>query len=220
VKSFAAVVVLFASSTVFAQAADDEAPPAPAATDTAPPNIGGEDQLAVFVLHRGFFFSSDLGVFMTLGGYRGYSNVQPYLSLKAGFDINDALSVQAYVAHGYSSGNPISAMDLPESGGQSTVSYGLLNFGGELVYAIRPTERFAIEPRIGGGLTRIYPTLTSPSDPGATLSPSSPHVGGGIDFKYLTLLTDFTAGVSLTGYYIIGPQIPAAAAAFVVRYTF
>jgi hypothetical protein len=47
-----------------------------------------------------------------------------------------------------------------------------------------------------------------------------PHLSGGVDLKYLTLLTDFSAGLSLTGYYILGANIPAASAAFVLRYTF
>ncbi len=219
-------VVSLSSGLAFAQgAADEEAPPAPTGAQTGgegqpAPDIGGEDQLAVFKLNRGFYFSSDLGLFMTLGGFRGYSNVQPYLSLTAGFDLNEFISLQAYMSHGYSSGNPISVNDTPNAGGQVTTSYGMLNGGAGVVFALRPTERFALEPKVGGGITKIYPQLTDPNDPGATLSPTAPHLSFGLDLKYLTLLTDFTAGVSLTGYYVLGPNIPAAAAAFVVRYTF
>ncbi len=208
-----------AGSTV--EAADSDAQPATSEEASKPlPSIGGEDQLAVFTLQRGFYFSSDLGVFMTFGGVLPYSNVQPYLSMKAGFDVNDYLSVQLSLSHGYSSGNPRTDADQPGSTGQQTANYSLLNVGGEVVFAIRPTERFAIEPMLGGGLTRIYPQISDPKNPSQALGAAAPHAAFGVDFKYLTLLTDFTAGVSLTGYYIIGPNIPAAGASFVVRYTF
>jgi len=43
----------------------------------------------------------------------------------------------------------------------------------------------------------------------------------GVDFKYLTLLTNFTAGASINFYGFIGSYgfIPAISAAAVVRYT-
>jgi hypothetical protein len=179
----------------------------------------GEDKLAIFELQRGFYLSSDLGVFMTFGGTRSYSNAQPFLSLKAGFDIGDYVSVQAALSAGYSSGNPISKNDLPGAGGREVVSFSLFNAGAEVVAAVRPTERFAIEPKVGGGITMLSPEPTDPADIDASVGSMLPHVSGGLDFKYLTLLTDFSAGVSLTGYIILGPNIPAGAAAFVVRYT-
>jgi hypothetical protein len=197
--------------------------PAPAVKLEQPgeaPREGGEGQLAVFVLQRGFYFSSDVGVFMSFGGTNGYSNIQPYLAVKAGFDVNQSLSVQLAMAHGYVSENPISSFDTADGGGQHTSSFGLIAISGEASYAFRPTPRFAIEPRLGAGVTHIYPALTDPSDARVTLSSINPHVTGGADFKYLTLLTDFSAGASLTGYFIIGPNIPAAALALVVHYTF
>jgi hypothetical protein len=179
----------------------------------------GDDQLAVFELQRGFYLSSDLGVLMTFGGTQGYSNLQPFLSLKAGFDFNDYLSVQAALSAGYSSGNPISENDLPGAGGRDIVDFSLTSAGVEIVAAIRPTERFAIEPKLGGGITTLSPAPTDPRDVEASVGSVLPHASAGVDLKYLTLLTDFTAGISLTGYFIVGPNIPAGAAAFVVRYT-
>lgn len=180
----------------------------------------GEGRLAVFELQRGFYLSSDLGVFMTFGGTQSHSNAQPFLSVKAGFDIGDDLSVQVALSAGYSSGNPISENDLPGAGGREVAAFGLFNAGAELVAAIRPRERLAIEPKIGGGLTVLSPVPTDPSNIDASVGPTHPHISGGVDLKYLTLLTDFTAGVSLTGYFIVGPNIRAGAAAFDVRYTF
>ncbi len=191
------------------------------AEEEALPQIG-EDQLAVFVLQRGFYVSGDLGILMTFGGTRGYSNLQPYVGVKAGFDINDFIGVALAISSGYSSGDPLSDNDAGLGvAGQEVINYGLFSFGAEVIGSFYPNERFAIEPKLGGGMTRIHPTPHDPDDPNAYIPGFLPHVAGGVDFKYLTLLTDFIAGVSLTAYYIIGPKpILAGAGAFVVRYTF
>jgi hypothetical protein len=172
----------------------------------------GEDQLAIFKLQRGFYFSTDVGMFMTFGGMRGYSNVEPFMAIKGGYDINDYLSVQLVASTGFSADNPVS-----KDNQRSALSYGMFNLGGEVVGAIRPMQRFAIEPRIGAGITRVNPDLLLDNNDSSTFDP---HLSGGVDLKYLTLLTDFSAGLSLTGYYILGANIPAASAAFVLRYTF
>mgnify|MGYP001223311392 CR=1 FL=1 len=183
------------------------------------PEIGEEDQLAVFELQRGYYISTDMGVFLTFGGASGMSNVQPYLGVNAGVDLNEYFSVQGVVSTGYASGNAISENNQPiyATGKQN---YGLFNMGVQLVAALRPGQRFALEPKVGGGLTSMNPALTDPADSNADLPAVTAHVSGGLDLKYLTLLTDFTAGMSLTGYYILGPNIPAVGAAFTLRYTF
>ncbi len=204
---------------------------APEAAPAAPeelPQIGEDDRLAVFKLQRGLYFSSDLGVFLAFGGYKqtgakaNVSKLQPYLSFKAGFDLSDFLSVQASVASGYVSGSAMSEAELL-SGSRAVFNYSLLNLGGEVVAAIRPTERFAIEPKLGGGITRLNPQPTDPdSSPTslAALPEWTPHVSAGLDLKYLTLLTDFTAGVSLSGYYLPAASVMGVGIGFVVRYTF
>jgi hypothetical protein len=205
-----------------AAAGEEEPPPAAEEEEELLPQIGEEDQLAVFVLQRGFYASADLGMFMTFGGTRGYSNIQPFVAVKLGFDINDMLSVQLALSNGYSSGNPLSDNDAGLGlADQEVIDYSLFGMGAEVVLALRPTPRFAIEPKVGGGLTRIHPTPHDPNDPTLFVGGFAPHAAAGVDFKYLTLLTDFTAGVSLTGYMVFSQKlIPAASAAFVVRYTF
>lgn len=190
--------------------------------DGAPSEASVEGKLAIFELERGLYVASDLGVFLTFGGVNGVSNVQPYLGLKVGHDLGDYFGVQLALAAGYASGNPVSENDVAGAGvgGREIEDYSLLSASVEGVAAWRPTERFAVEPKLGAGITRIYPALTSPQDPTATLNPVAPQVGGGIDLKYLTLLTDFSAGISLTAYYVIGPNIPALGTGAVVRYTF
>ncbi len=176
------------------------------------------ESLGVFVLDRGFYFSSDMGVFFTFGGFSGYSNVQPFVSVKGGFDISEWMSIQLAVLGGYSSGNPASEFDVTSPNSLQTRSYSILSVGPELVFALRPWPRVAVEPRVGGGVSSLYPQI-SKDDLGGAYSNFLPHVSAGVDIKYLTLLTNFTAGISLTFEYIIGPSVPALGAGFVVRYT-
>ncbi|MEM6730350.1 MAG: adventurous gliding motility protein CglE [Myxococcota bacterium] len=182
------------------------------------PTIGQEDQLAVFELERGVYFSSDLGVFFTFGGATGSSNAQPYVAVHAGFDINDFLGVQASVAGAYVADNPPSDNELV-SGGQQVTSYQMFNLGAELVASLRPFNQIAFEPKVGGGVAFITPSLTDPADPNLILSDINPQLTFGADIKYLTLLTGFTAGASFTGTYVIGPDIPGLAVGLHVRYT-
>ena len=184
------------------------------------PEIGDEDQLAVFVLDRGFYFASDLGVLINVGGTRGNSNVQPFMSIILGYDVDEIFSGEMYFSQGYVSQNPLTSNDDPASGsgGNMTADYSLTNVGVAAVAAWRPTARFAIEGNAGGGVTRLNPLLTT-----ANLGSHpawAPHLGAGLDLKYLTLLTDFSAGLSLNGFFVIKPQIIAVSAAAVVRYTF
>lgn len=197
------------------------APAAEGAPAEVPAKIDdAEDRLANFVLQRGAYVSADLGMFVAFGGLAGNSNAQPFLALHAGFDINDYFSVQATMSGGYVSGNAPSEADDPNAGGQQVQSYDLLNFGGEIVASYRPTERFALEPRFGGGVTRNNPAFTDPNDVTVVMSTVNPHIVAGLDLEYLTLLTDFSAGASFTFYYILGPNIPALGSALSVRYTF
>ena len=183
------------------------------------PEIGEQDQLAVFVLDRGFYFTSDVGVLINFGGTQEHSNVQPFISTTFGYDLNEYLSGQVYLSQGYVSQNPLTERDLPGGVmGNGTADYSLTNFGAEVVGALRPTARFAIEGSAGAGITRLNPPLTA--EDGNSHSPWAPHLVGGVDFKYLTLLTDFTAGISINGYLILNPQILAVSASGVFRYTF
>ena len=95
-------------------------------------------------------------------------------------------------------------------------------FAVEGLASFRPTQRIAIEPKLGAGLTLLSPTPTDTANPctDCGISPIAPHAMAGVDIKYLTLLTDFSAGVSLNSYFVIGPNVLAVSGAFLVRYTF
>ena len=66
-----------------------------------------------------------------------------------------------------------------------------MNIGADVVYAFRPTQRFAIEAKVGGGMTRFNPAPSLETNPAEADSPLGAHVAFGADFKYLTLMTNF-----------------------------
>ena len=185
---------------------------AQAASEEGLPEIG-EDQLAHFVLDRGFYITGDLGMFLSFAGQRAHSNVQPHVAIRAGYDFSNMFSVEGVLGTSYVSQNPV-----PYS---ATRDFGLITFGAQGVVAFRPTDRFAIEPKLGAGMALLSPGPTAET---YDLVPSSSSFAGyglvGVDLKYLTLLTDFTAGLALDGYFILGPNIPAVSASLAVRYTF
>jgi hypothetical protein len=181
-----------------------------------------EDKLANFVLQRGWYVGADFGTFVSIGNTKGISSVQPYLALRVGRDLTDNLSLQLSGSAGYVSDNPLSSYDDPikTPSGTSVTSYDLLNLTAEAVYALRVTSRFAIEPRAGAGVSRINPLPTDPNNPGVLVRRENLVVVGGVGFTYLTLLTDFSAGISTNAYVLPSPGIFGLGIAFTVRYTF
>jgi hypothetical protein len=111
----------------------DELQQAQADAEARDPNAQiGEDRLANFELDRGFYLSSDIGVLISLGGQAGYSNLQPFVSVRSGYDLSDMFSVQGSVSMGYISQNPISPYDDPSTvesfSGKKIASYDLTMF--------------------------------------------------------------------------------------------
>lgn len=183
----------------------------------------GEGRLVEKIeMQRGFYVSSDVGFFLTLAGYRGYSNLQPYIGFNVGYDLTRWLSMQVAVGNGFNSGNGPSAEDSPIRDGNPNLSainnFSATNVGVLAVGNIVPLERMALEFKLGGGVSRLAP-LPRSLDPDKE-SGWYGHVAGGIAVKYLTLLTDFTAGLDITFYYILPAGIPGLAISPTVRYTF
>jgi len=184
--------------------------------------IEEEDKLANFVLQRGLYVGADFGTFITIGNVKGVSNLQPYIGLRLGYDLSDNFSLQLSGSAGYVADNPISDYDDPGKtpSGTSVTSYDLLNLTAEAVYALRITSRFALEPKAGVGVSRINPLPTDPNNPDVLVRRENLVIVGGLGFTYLTLLTDFSAGLSANGYILPNPGIFGLGVAFTVRYTF
>ncbi|MBC7793515.1 MAG: adventurous gliding motility protein CglE [Clostridia bacterium] len=181
-----------------------------------------DGRLANFVLQRGLYVGADFGTFMTFGDTKGVSNLQPFVGLRLGYDLTDNLSLQLTGSAAYVADNPLSDYDDPSKtpDGTGVTSYDLLNVTGEIVYAVRVTERFAIEPKLGTGLSRINPLPTDPNNPALLVSRGNFLIDAGFGFTYLTLLSDFSAGLSATAYIVPKPGIVGLATTFTVRYTF
>ncbi|MEL6759331.1 MAG: adventurous gliding motility protein CglE [Myxococcota bacterium] len=182
------------------------------------PRVGEKDRLAEFERVRGFYLSGDLGVFLTFGGSAGSSNLQPYLAVHAGRDLDDTWSVQLSAGGAYVADNPPSDNELL-FGSQQVSSYQLFLAGAELVGSFQLAERVALQPRIGGGIAHTSPTLTDPDDASETISSLQPQTTVAVDLAYLTLLTGFTAGVSVAGVWVFGADIPGFATSLHLRYT-
>jgi hypothetical protein len=186
------------------------------------PETADDDKLANFVLQRGLYVGADFGTFVSLGDTAGISNLQPYVALHLGYDLTNNLSLQATASAAYVAENPISDLDDPSvtPGGTGVTSYDMLNLTGELIYALRVTQRFAIEPKVGAGFSRINPLPTDPDNPDLLLRRMNLALVGGVGFTYLTLLTDFSAGIAATFLVLPGPGIVGLGTSFSVRYTF
>ena len=65
--------------------------------------------------------------------------------------------MQLSFAFGYVSGNAVRSIDNPLDpaaigvGSRLIDNYDVMNIGADVVYAFRPTQRFAIEAKVGGG---------------------------------------------------------------------
>ena len=190
----------------------------PALAAEAVPDIDA-DSVATFVLQRGLYARCALGTFLTLGGQYGHSAPQPYMAIAAGYDLSDIFSVQLEWAAGFVGNNPISASNAPTHGRQGVASYGLTMAGVQVLLALRPWTRLAIEPRLGIGLAWLSTPLLNAAGT-QSLGSQALHILAGLDINYLTLLTDFSAGLSLTSYTIPALAAVGVSAAGVVRYTF
>ena len=123
-----------------------------------------------------------VGIFLSFAGRKGVSNVMPYLAIHTGYDINDELSAQLSFAFGYVSGNAVRSIDNPLDpaaigvGSRLIDNYDVMNIGADVVYAFRPTQRFAIEAKVGGGMTRFNPAPSLETNPAEADSPLGAHV--------------------------------------------
>lgn len=232
-----------------AEAAAEADANAPSSVDARAATPGGSeigDSLGGatgFVFPRGFYVSSDLGVFFRLGtGYKGasglgegdrsvvrtYSNAQPFIGLSFGYDLTDHFGVQASLGSGYVSGaahvgapqgfSADAGLDVP-----TDYSLNFMNIGVTGTYFF--FDRLAVEGRVFGGAVLTSPKLITIEEVGL----ATWNAGGAIGLRYATLLTDVVVGVDVAAYVVgttipssIGgdPVIPAMSISPVVKYVF
>jgi hypothetical protein len=170
-------------------------------------------------VRRGFFTETDIGVFMTVGGDDGYSNIQTYLQLGLGYDILDALELGIHVGIGFNAANCFSG---PGEGGalcELGDNFALTFLNGTLGYRFHIAPRFYIEPKIVGGYTLMEPAPVK-DDAGAPIR-SGPNAGAGLGIEYATHMDHFSIGFDVTWRMIMaGPGIQSLQFFPRVKYTF
>lgn len=234
-------------------------------------NAVAKPQKPAYIFDRGWHVEAKPGVFFSLGGTRGISDVAPYVALSAGYDINFDMSVGLQLMMGGSSNNPrldtakqveiartsgVPSADLAAFG-EGTVDGGRVaarDFTAGMVngyyqYRIRVADHWAIPISALVGVAFLAPgngnsgSLVGDSASGSTLarqkakteaaneiyrqdplgeSAKGPLFNAGLStgFFYFSRMRHFMVGVEVSGFFIVGPNIPALAAAPTFRYTF
>jgi hypothetical protein len=169
-----------------------------------------------FARIRGFYLEGRAGTFFTLGGARGYSNMQPLFGFELGYDFTEALSVQLSYLSGYQAGNPLVYPEECSGTGCNSyhLDFGVTFFNLSADYDILQGQRWALEGRAGGGAVVINPS----AKPGQ--GPIDFDIFGGVRFEVYTLLKHFSVGLEADFYYVISTGVPATSVSFSVLYNF
>lgn len=190
-----------------------------------------------FKIKRGFFASSDLGVFLTFGGRntnnpmlpsRPTSNIQPHLGVVVGYDVfhTDAFnfSLGLRFAMGLSGGaGRVTAAETsdPESTTKSN-DFSVIEAGGEVGLGFLMTDRLALTFKVDGGAGIVDPDpSTTAGEVGAGGAVFAPTFGVGLGIEFFTLLNDFSVGFTMRfqGVLVDG-LIPGASFTIPIKYTF
>lgn len=177
-------------------------------------------------VRTGFFTETDLGGFLTLGGFDTYSNLQAYLQLGGGyqFSLGDEekhyIPVGFHVGIGASAGNCYTERVPPTTDGQCTQSdnFTVTFLSATVGYMRRVIERLYVGGKVLGGYTLL--------DPSPYLDGGGGEVRGGLNLgaaaslEYATNMDHFTIGVDVVYRIIIGPNISSLQFFPRVKYTF
>jgi hypothetical protein len=190
--------------------------PAPAAEATTAKPAAEEQEELNFERLTGLFFEGRGGVFFTLGGSRGYSNVQPVFGFEIGYDINDWWSLGFQYASGYQAANPLKACATPNDPVCKDYhqDFSLTFFNLATDFDLVGGERWALEARLGGGVVLINPS----AEPGA--APVDGDVFAGVRAEYYTLLKHFTLALEAEYALVVPTMISCLEVSFSIVYTF
>jgi hypothetical protein len=232
----------------------EEAPAAEAAAaepqagevDPTRPDLAAAPDEQPFLIRRGFFAETDLGVFFTFGGYntnesttnppfpkKTLSNVQPYLGVVFGYDLlhspQYSLSAGLKLSAGYSGGaGRVSDAELQANDAVRTVAtksadFSVIEVGAALSFGYHVTDRVALTFKGDGGLAAVDPNpALAASEAGAASAAFAPTFGVGAGVEYFTLLNDFSVGLDLRFAMVLvtNATIPGASISVPVKYTF
>lgn len=190
----------------------------PVAAQAATPLSGVPTQI-----RRGFFTTTDLGAFFTLGGEPGVSNAQVYLSLGVGYDIyatNDHfLAVGLGFSQGASAGSCFGDATTGgcidgATGEPLSDNWTAQTVEANLLYGYQVIPRLMLTGKVLGGMAVIEPMAFSDT------SNPVPLMGGALGVEYATQFDHFSLGLDAAAKYFIGPNIVGIAIVPRVKYTF
>jgi hypothetical protein len=223
----------------------EEAEAAPVEKEVAPTEAAKAEALANqqedFTIRHGFWTQADLGVFFSFGGKnydpveglksKGFSNIQPYVGVTAGYDIAYSNSYQfalgAKLAAAYSAGaaRVTDAAVARVGADASTMSqdFGIYELGLLAKFGFFLSPRVALNVAIDGGASFVDPDPTkAATEDGAGKSVFAPLFGAALGVEYYTLLNDFSIGLDLrfAMAMVSGASIPGLSITLPMRYTF
>lgn len=168
-------------------------------------------------VRRGFFTETDIGGFFTLGGDNGYSNLQTYLQLGAGYQLtigNGAglIPIGVHVGIGANAQNCWSGLKADNSCTLSD-NFTLIFVSASGGYLHRVLERLYIGGKVLAGWTLLDPEPVTGVTGGV-------NAGVAASVEYATNMDHFSIGLDVAFRFVIGPNIPSLGFYPRVQYTF
>jgi hypothetical protein len=193
---------------------------APALVHAATPSEG-----VPLKVRRGFFTETGIGGFFTVGGDNGYSNLQSYLQLGAGYQFSfgegekNAVPIGLHVGIGANAANCWGGLSKSQICLQSD-NFTVTFIGGSAGFMRSIAERFYIGAKLLFGYTLLDPPPQV--DANGVPFKGGAHLGAGLGVEYATNMDHFAIGVDAGYRLILGGTDIIHTLHFVVRvkYTF
>ena len=189
---------------------------------TAAPAIAAVPAEGVpFVPRTGAYAEVLPGGFFTLGGSRGYSNLQPYFGFAVGYDVTKEISLYGTFAAGWSASNCFSDVDtLGNCKASDNFAFGFFEAGARYRYEVIP--RFSVSGLGQVGYAIMAPgPLEDPLNAGHAASLNSGFsIGAGVGIDYATRLDHFWVGFDVIVHDVFAIPVLSLAIAPRMRYVF
>ncbi len=171
-------------------------------------------------VRRGFFTETGIGGFFTVGGDNGYSNLQSYLQLGAGYQFGfgegekNAIPVGLHVGIGANAANCWAGLSTTNVCSQSD-NFTITFLSGSVGFMRSVAERFYVGAKLFFGYTFLDPAPIEDFSKGF-------HGGAGLSLEYATNMDHFTIGLDAGWRGVFGGSQLIHTLDFVLRvkYTF
>ncbi len=170
-------------------------------------------------VRRGFFTETDIGGFFTVGGQNGYSNLQSYLQLGAGYQFSfgegekNAIPVGLHVGIGANAANCWSRLQGTDQVCDQSDNFTVTFITASVGFMRQIFERFYVGGKLLVGYTLLDPEPVVSVSKGVNFG-----VGGSVE--YATNMDHFTIGFDFVYRLVLGPNIHTLQFYPRVKYTF